>query len=359
MVRRKTYWYWLILVSIAIGIKIFSMFPAKVEAYYSNGFYPFISSAQRILFGWIPFSIGDFFYAAAGIWLIVGIVNFIRNLIKRKGTREFFLTRIQRIFSIFLWVYILFNALWGLNYNRLGIGHQLSIQPSEYSTEELKRILDLTVQKLHSVAEAANKERPLFSKKTYLFQKAADAYHATRPHFPFLKYTFPSVKPSLFSYLGNYMGYSGYYNPFTGEAQVNTTSLMTLQPFTTTHEIGHQLGYAREMDANFAGYLTSRNSADPGVIYSLYFDIYVYAVRNLYLRDSSAAKGYSIQLPEITRRDIREMQAFFRKYENPFEPLIRKLYGEYLRANEQPQGMLSYDEVLAWIVAYYRKYGTI
>jgi hypothetical protein len=34
-----------------------------------------------------------------------------------------------------------------------------------------------------------------------------------------INYKYPSVKPSIFSYLGNYLGFTGYYNPFSGEAQ--------------------------------------------------------------------------------------------------------------------------------------------
>ena len=60
---------------------------------------------------------------------------------------------------------------------------------------------------------------------------------------------------------------------------------------------------------------------------------------------------------QILRKDFRNLQEFYRKYENPFEPYIRRLYGKYLKANEQPQGLMSYNEVIAWLVAYYKKYG--
>jgi len=55
---------------------------------------------------------------------------------------------------------------------------------------------------------------------------------------------------------------------------VNTTTPVFTQPFTTCHEIGHQLGYAKENEANFAGYLSARSSRDPAFLYSVYFDLY-------------------------------------------------------------------------------------
>jgi Protein of unknown function (DUF3810) len=357
--NKRAYIYWISLASVAIAIKIFSLFPSAVEKYYSDGLYPVVSSVQRFLFGWLPFSIGDVLYGAAVLYLIVGIVRVVKALIRRSVTKHSFFLGLGKVAKIALWIYILFNLFWGLNYNRLGIGHQLHLLPTEYNATELQAVLEITIEKLNNLAGTALKERDDFERKRLLFKKGREAYDQLKNEFPFMKYTIPSVKPSIFSYLGNYLGYTGYYNPFTGEAQVNTTVPLFFQPFTCTHEIGHQLGYAKEMEANFAGYLASSHSPNIAVRYSIYFDLYVYAIRNLYIRDSTLARSYAVRLPEISKQDVREMRAFFKKYENPFEPVIRKLYGQYLKANEQPQGILSYDEVLGWVIAYYRKYGTI
>jgi len=359
MIVKKEHINWGIPVIIAAGIKLFSLFPASVERYYSEGIYPVISAVQRVLFGWLPFSIGDVLYGAAVLYLIVGIVRSVKALIRRRVTKHSFISGLGRIFKIALWIYVLFNLFWGLNYNRLGIGHQLDLRPTAYNVTELQAVLEITVEKLNALADTAAKERKQYNKKRLLFMKGKEAYNQLSNKYSFLGYTIPSVKPSIFSYLGNYLGYTGYYNPFTGEAQVNTAVPLFLQPFTCTHEIGHQLGYAKEMEANFSGYLAASHSQDIGVRYSVYFDLYVYAIRNLYIRDSTLARSYAMRLPEIAKQDVKELRAFFKKYENPFEPVIRKLYGQYLKANEQPQGILSYDEVLGWIIAYYRKYGTI
>ncbi len=58
-------------------------------------------------------------------------------------------------------------------------------------------------------------------------------------------------------WLGNYLGFTGYYNPFTGEAQVNTTVPQFLLPNIALHEMGHQIGYAKEDEANFSAYLAA------------------------------------------------------------------------------------------------------
>ena len=138
---------------------------------------------------------------------------------------------------------------------------------------------------------------------------------------------------------------------------MNTTIPAFIQPFTTCHEIGHQLGYAKEHEANFAGYLAAKSSVDPAVRYSVYFDLYTYAAGELYIRDSTLLLPLRNRLRPDIRKDYNELREFFARYENPFEPIVRRIYGRYLRANGQPQGMMSYDEVVGWLVAYTKKYG--
>ena len=46
-------------------IKILSSYPYWVEENYSNMVYPKISNALRLLYGWVPFSVGDLLYITA------------------------------------------------------------------------------------------------------------------------------------------------------------------------------------------------------------------------------------------------------------------------------------------------------
>ena len=348
---------WIILVILIVGIKIFSFFPVAVENYYSAGFYPFISRFLRILFGWIPFSIGDIFYGVVVIYFFYIIVSFLKKLFTRQLTKKYFFTVIRQIIFTGLFVYVLFNLLWGLNYNRKGIAYQLQLNVQPYSTTELTAALQVIVDKLNSLDSTARQNRDFLKKKKNLFSGSVHSYEKLSGQSNIFTYSSPSVKPSVFSYLGNYLGFTGYYNPFSGEAQINTTVPLFIQPFTVCHEIGHQLGYAKENEANIAGYLSAKSSGDPVFQYSVYFDLYIYAARELYIRDSTLLKPFREQLNAGVRKDYRELQQFYRRYKNPLEPMIWRLYGRHLRANEQPQGIMSYNEVIAWLVAYYKKYG--
>ncbi len=76
------------------------------------------------------------------------------------------------------------------------------------------------------------------------------------------------MKPTIFKYVMSFTGILGYYNPFTAEAQYNSELPSTFIPFTTAHESSHQLGFAREQEANFVGYLIGVNSGNTDLKYS-------------------------------------------------------------------------------------------
>jgi len=184
-------------------------------------------------------------------------------------------------------------------------------------------------------------------------------YRNAQNQYPYLNYQHADVKQMFFGTIGSYSGFLGYYNPFTGEAQVNTTAPDFVIPFTTCHEMAHQLGYGSESEASFIGYLITKYNNKPEFNYSAYFDLFSYANSELFQRDSIAAKQNVKLLDTLVKRDYAVYRKYLRDYRNPIEPLLVKLYGNYLKANNQPKGIESYDEVVAWIVAYYKKYGSL
>lgn len=352
---------WAIPISLVAAIKIFSLFPDAVERYYSNGLYRFISAAQRFLFGWIPFSVGDVLYAATVLFLAYSVIIFLKRLFTKKERKKYLFERLQLAIRVLLWIYISFNVLWGLNYNRRGIAHQLEWAKADSAMivtgEELQSLMQVLALRLNTNDSMARLRRDSLRSDRYLFSEAGKAYGRSVSLFPFLSYRPASVKSSLFGFWGNYLGYTGYYNPFTGEAQVNTAVPLFIQPYTSCHEIGHQLGYAKENEANFAGYLSARSSTNPAFLYSVYFDLYTYGRPYLYFTDSLALRRTDSLLRPGIRADFRELRKFYLAHSNPVEVIIDKAYGQYLKANEQPAGKITYGEVILWLLHYYRNFG--
>ena len=355
---QRKWWPIAILLVLCLSVKLFSLHSALVEKYYATGFYLIISHILRLLFGWLPFSIGDVLYAGAVIWLLVKGIRLVRLLIKKQFSRQTFFSGIYQLLRFVFCIYIVFNIFWGLNYDREGIAYQLLLQPQPVESNDLHALANSLLIKVN----AARKALPatvVYAPYAINISHAVAAYGEAQTSYPFLHYQYPSIKSSLYNLLGNYFGFSGYYNPFTAEAQVNTDIPVFLVPYVTCHEMAHQLGYATEDEANFAGYLAAKSSRDLTFRYSVYFDLFGYANGELFLHDSMAAKANYKQLDTLVKTDFLTYRTYLKKYRNPLEPIITLLYGNYLKANNQPEGMDTYGKVVAWLIAYQKKYGQL
>ena len=155
--------------------------------------------------------------------------------------------------------------------------------------------------------------------------------------------------------LGNYGGFLGYYNPFTGEGQINTECPSFLQPFIACHELAHQLGYASESEANFIGFLATTQAENMGMLYSGQLEMYLYATGKLNRMDSIAAKELYQQLHPLVKKDLKDYGNYLRKNETVFLKWTNYAYDFFLRSNNQQTGINSYRDVVGWIIAYRKK----
>ena len=130
-------------------------------------------------------------------------------------------------------------------------------------------------------------------------------------------------------------------------------------PFSTCHEIAHQLGYAKENEANFVGYLAARESADSAMRYSAYLNMFLYANNELRYMDSTLAKENFEKLSVPVKKDLAEYRQFLIIYEGPVEKFVDVFYHQFLKLNEQPAGRRTYNKVVLWLLAYYQQRGTI
>jgi hypothetical protein len=346
-----------LLLLIIVLVKVVSLNKDWVEQFYSEGLYIPIGKFYRFLFGWLPFSIGDILYTLAALFIIYWIVKTIRVIKRGSLTRRRLSIRLEKWAIFIAIVYILFNLNWGLNYNRKGIQYQLKINSAPYSRDDLTVITRELVVMVNKTKKATG--NGLCPADSTIMRQSYTAYERAALAYPYLKYRQKSVKRSLYGKAGNYLGFAGYYNPFTGEAHLNLTLPRFIIPFVACHEMAHQVGYANESEANFVGYLTAIHSPNVLFHYSGYLDLFRYSNLELSLRDSVTARQNYQQLDPLVKRDLTELRNFYKSYRNPVEPFIKLFYDQYLKANQQDKGVDSYNEVVGLLIAYYKKYGKI
>jgi hypothetical protein len=158
------------------------------------------------------------------------------------------------------------------------------------------------------------------------------------------------AKSSLYGFFMQYLGIQGYYNPFTGEAQVNRFLPSFMLPFVVCHEMAHQSGIAAEDDANLLAYTLCTVSPDKSFSYSGYFNLWLYTQSRLKMMDSVLAKGLLAQLNPISRSQLDTLRAIRKKYRNGLSDYSGVLYDSYLRMHHQKDGINSYNNVAysAW-----------
>lgn len=351
----------LVLAVLCIAIKWYSFNDSRVESSYSNGFFPKYAEGLRFLFGKISFSIGDIFYGLSILWIIYNMVSIFVKLLRKKNIfkKENFKRSAYTTLVAGAIIYIVFNIAWGINYNRKGISKQLGLTAQKYTAEDLKQMNCLLIQKVNDAKASMIMHEHQYPTTKEIINLVAKSYEKLAKTYPYLGYHPVSLKKSIWSGVGNYAGFSGYYNPFTGEAQFSNTIPKFLQPFTACHEVAHQLGYAKEQEANFVGYMAAANSNDSFFHYSVYLELFMYTNRNLAAVDSLSARVYRKELTGPVKDDIAEWVKFNREHIGLLEPVVKWIYGAFLQSNEQPQGMLSYDQVTGFLIAYYKKFGRI
>ena len=338
-----------------VFISIISRFPDIIENYYSNGIYLYISSIFRAVLGWIPFSFGDLFYFLLGIFLISSIYRFFKGGIKQLKSNLF---KLGALISV---LYFLFHFLWGLNYHRDSLFNTLDLEQKEYTLEDLILLSNDLLKKTKEIHTKITHNDTLkvsinVSKKE-IFNQVESGYSNLDKILPRFNYANKSLKKSLFSLPLTYMGFSGYFNPFSGEAQVDYLVPKPSLPMVSSHEVAHQLGYASESEANFIGFLAATQSNELYYKYSGYLTALRYSVAATYGKDSIVGKQLIDSIPLGVKKNIRESQDFWRSYQNKAEPFFKLFYDNYLKANQQQDGMKGYSNMVGLLVAYREKYG--
>jgi len=346
----------LLLVIQILILKIIVFFPEFIEDFYSNGLYPYISAIFRITLGWIPFSIGDLFYF---ILIILAVKWFWnnqknRNQNKVKSNWKSNLLSILSVLSVF---HFLFYFLWATNYYRMPLFEKMKIE-RDYSDADLlaftKKIIAKT-NEIHSQITKNDNLKVVFPyTKEVAFAKNLDGYKKLAANYPFFTYSNLSIKKSLFSLPLTYMGFGGYLNPFTNEAQVNYLMPMYNFPTTSCHEMAHQMGYASESECNFIGFLASVNNDNLYFKYSGYSFALRYCLNNWYIRNEKIYNELLKTIHPGILKNYQESEDFWMQYETPIEKGFHLFYDRYLKLNQQKEGIDSYSKFVNLLVNYYK-----
>jgi len=332
-----------------VTVKILSKNPQIVESYYSVKFYPYISKFLRSIFDNFTFSIGDILYIFT---LTIIVFKVFKN---RKMKIKKVIIDGLGILSV---LYFIFHLFWGLNYYRTPLTQKLNLK-TKYSTEDLikttKEIILLTNKVHFDITNDTEKVVSLKLNFEDLKKEINIGYKNISKKYPFLKYYPSNQKKSLFSTPISYMGFSGYFNPFTNETQLNWHTPKNSQPITQAHEQAHQLGFAAENEANFIAFLATNENNNIFIRYSALTFALKHCLNDLFIKDLDSFNYLKSSVNYGVLKDFENRQKKWNYFKNPLEPLFKKIYSKFLNFNNQKLGIKSYSYVVAHIVNYYNR----
>ena len=350
--RRKGIYLVILSLLVAFIQIIFPKDTALASAYTSYVFRPF-QSLRNAVFGIFPFSVGDFIYLSLFFVVTALIIRWVYLLLRlHKEGHELAHSMLNSVITL-AFIYLLFFVGWGGNYFR----------------GTLTRYWKLNVPKTAAVADLAQYDSFLIDRLNVLsagYQGLPFSTADTLAKHYYAVLTDSKVRPrglrvkaSLYGYFMQYLGIQGYYNPFTGEAQVNGALPQFMLPFVMCHEMAHQCGIAAEDDANLLSYAVCTVAPDRAFAYSGYFNLWLYTQSRLKQTDSTIANKLMARLNPLSVAQLDTLRAIRKKYRNGFSDYSGRLYDSYLRMNRVKDGIESYSNVAlsAWAWERRRQHG--
>lgn len=305
------------------------------------------------LFSAVAFSVTEWvilFLAALGVVLLVLLIV---QLIRRRWVRAY--RTGMTILSVSAAMFALFCLWWGVLYYSDSFTEQAGLERRNISVQELETVTRYFAEQASAAGEhvECGEDGVFRADKSDIFRRSADIYGGAEQIFPCLAAPAVRAKPVLLSRLLSYIRYTGFFFPYTAEANLNADSPACLLPSTIVHELAHLRGVAREDEANFCAVVACLESGDEDYRYSGALLAYIYLGNALYRADYDAWREVYSTLSENVRADLRANNDYWARFETPAADVSEKVYESFLQTYGDDRGMQSYGACVDLLTVYY------
>ncbi|MBT2622176.1 DUF3810 domain-containing protein [Chryseobacterium sp. ISL-6] len=341
--KKKRFWAGILLAQFLL---FFLFSKSKIIISIFEKFFEFQKAFHQIIFSWIPFSFGDLFYVLSGI-----IAAYLIYQCFRKKKRNNAILKLLLIINLF---YFSYQVSWGMLYFQTPIIKKLKSQekPNVIKAKKLAlRYLEKCKTTRTQVSEDKNgifvaRDLKKIQEEIILQQLKLPKYISDKKGTQI-----NSFKSSLFRNVMNYSGILGYYNPFTAEAQYNSMLPSSFIPFTLAHESSHQLGFAREQEANFIAYLVGVNSKNLELRYSTEYFTLKSLLRFIIEEDPNFVKSILNHYSKGMKRDQLYERSFILKHQGWLDDFFGITNNLFLQSNQQ-EGSVTYSYFIDLLLNY-------
>lgn len=330
------------------------LFPVSVNLHGRlNSLFPFSVGERMILLG-VLLLVGA---AAVGIMRI--FVHTQKAKYVARSYYKMFAWIVLGVFMVMTWnCFILYHA------SEFDEKYMPEKAGRGYTDRELALVRDHIVEELNRLTDEMERDGEgylVYREDTA--QKAVCAMQALGEEYGQLAGYYPKAKPIGASDLLSQQYMTGYYFPFSMEANYNSRMYVVNEPATLCHELAHLKGFIYEDDANFIGFLACISSEDPFFRYSGYMSVLAYVEREFL--DSIDRKASVYQKHPAIRQCVYDDDIFLTEHawEKVEEhavietAVVKKASNQFtdatLKINGVDDGMKSYSRVVQLLLEYY------
>lgn len=326
---------------------------AKFFGAFFFDFYPalsrWVTAALAGVTSVVPFALCEFLLIALILWFVITLV---RAIVKKRMVR--WLTGALLVLCALLTAFV---CIWGLNYYAPPMRERLGLSDRQFTVEELK---EATIYYRDRAGELADKverdENGVMVEYDFgeLAKAAGNGYETLGQSMEDFSGSTVRVKKLLSSPLQGKLGATGVFICLTGESCVSTTTHSASMPYTMCHEIGHRMAFAREDEANFAGFLACAANPRAEFQYSGYYAAFRYCYNALYGQDPAAAQEVWCGVSEAVARDWADSAEHYKALRNETAAEVSDtVYDAYLKSFSVKSGVQSYGEVADLLLVWY------
>lgn len=357
-------WLWCALPAVIAVVLFFLLphLPFVAEWVFARGLFRAIAFPVEFLMSLLPFSLTEVAVVLGIPAAVVLLIVWVVRLLRRGPHRRRLLKRGLRLlaWSVSL-AMLVFMIMCGANFSRYSVTELMALPERAYTVEELTAVTADLAQKASAAREQITEDEDgcmtLSMSLSNTLRQADDGYRRLQAQYPFLRPATWQVKPVALSHLWSYTGYTGVYCPWLGEASVNVDITSSELGHTAAHEMAHTIGFAKEDECNFLGYLACINSGHPDYVYSGYLAALIYCSNALGRNDAAARKEAYGHCSAGVLRDLRQRNAYWEQFEGQTMEVSQQVNDTFIKVNGDPSGTASYGQAVKLILQYYDKQG--
>lgn len=338
--------------------------PGLVETLYGGAVGAALGGALARATGWIGFSVAEWALTGFVIAELVRLGRACTGPAPRLRALEHALVRVTRDCSV---VVAVFYVVWGLHYARPRLPDREQWPPLEVDTGLLATLAQDQVIAANRAYRSLHGGRDDIGAPTAWEAAQAGLDAALDAAWPAVTHEMhlPAsaawargpVKPLLLSPLLHRLGLSGFYFPFTGEANINATVPAVRRAHVIAHEKAHQRGVGPEDEANFLGWRVAATAEHPLANYAAATFAQGQLVNALARHDLERARALQAALLPGVRRDLEDVRDYWNRHRGPARDLSRKVNHAYLSGNRVEGGVDSYTRSAQLLVRFARTRG--